>query len=115
MYWLICIIRITSLNAVREKLNSIGCIGMTVSECEGMGRQKGHTETYRGAEYHHQLIPKLKLEIACTQGELELALQAIRETGKSSGDGKVGDGKMFVFPILEAVRIRTGETGKQVI
>ena len=115
MYWIICIIRATALRTVKDKLNDIGCIGMTISECEGMGRQKGHSEQYRGAEYKFSLVPKVKLEIACTQGELNLALQAIREGGKTGADGSIGDGKIFVFQLGEVVRIRTGERGKQVI
>ncbi|HYG75589.1 MAG TPA: P-II family nitrogen regulator [Planctomycetota bacterium] len=115
MYWIICIIRATSLRAVREKLNDIGCLGMTVSECEGYGRQKGHKEVYRGAEYSFQLVPKVRLEIACTQGELNLALQAITEAGRTGPEGSIGDGKIFVLPLEDAVRIRTGESGKQVL
>ena len=115
MFWLICIIRATALREVRARLNDIGVIGMTVSEVEGYGRQQGKGEYYRGAEYQIQLVPKVRLEIACTQGELNLAMQAVREAALTGKDGAVGDGKIFVFGLEDAVRIRTGERGKSVI
>jgi nitrogen regulatory protein PII len=115
MYWLICFIRATALQSVREELENIGCLGVTVSEVEGFGRQRGHTEYYRGAEYQVFMTPKVRLELACTQGELNFALQAIREGAKSGTDGSFGDGKIFVFSLGDAVRIRTGEVGKRAI
>jgi len=115
MYWIVCYIRATAIGAVREALENIGCLGMTVSEVEGFGRQRGHSEFYRGAEYQALMTPKIRLELACTQGELNLALQAIREGARSGPDGSFGDGKIFVFTLSDAVRIRTGESGKRAL
>jgi nitrogen regulatory protein P-II 2 len=115
MFWLIAIIRASSLEKVRENLENIGCIGMTVSEVRGYGRQGGHSEYYRGAEYNIQLVPKVRIEVACTQGALNLALNTIREGGITGPTGALGDGKIFVLKMEEAVRIRTGETGKEVL
>jgi nitrogen regulatory protein PII len=115
MYWLVCLIRATSLQSVREALENIGCLGITVSEVEGFGRQRGHSEFYRGAEYQVLMTPKVRLELACTQGELNLALQAIRDGARTGTDGSFGDGKIFVFTLGDAVRIRTGETGKRAL
>jgi len=115
MYWLIAIIRASSLEQVRENLANIGCEGMTVSEVRGYGRQGGHSEYYRGAEYNVQLVPKVRIEIACTKGALNHALNAIREGGVTGPSGALGDGKVFVLGMEEAVRIRTGEVGKDVL
>ena len=102
------IIKPFKLDDVRESLSEIGVQGMTVTEVKGFGRQKGHTELYRGAEYVVDFLPKVKVEVAVDDGLLDQCLEAI---GKAANTGKVGDGKIFVFSLEEVVRIRTGETG----
>ena len=96
------------LDDVRDALSAIGVKGMTVTEVKGFGRQKGHTELYRGAEYAVDFLPKVKLEIAISTDLVDQAIEAISSAAKT---GKIGDGKIFVFAIDQAVRIRTGETG----
>ena len=96
------------LDDVRDALSAIGVKGMTVTEVKGFGRQKGHTELYRGAEYAVDFLPKVKLEIAISTDLVDQAIEAISGAAKT---GKIGDGKIFVFDIDQAVRIRTGETG----
>jgi len=93
---------------VREALSAIGVQGITVTEVKGFGRQKGHTELYRGAEYVVDFLPKVKIEAALADELVERAIEAIE---KSANTGKIGDGKIFVFDLLQVVRIRTGETG----
>ena len=100
------IIKPFKLDDVREVLTEIGITGMTVSEVKGFGRQKGHTEIYRGAEYVIDFLPKLKLEIAVSDDLAERVVETIRDTANS---GKIGDGKIFVTPLERVVRIRTGE------
>ena len=102
------IIKPFKLDEVREALSEIGVQGITVTEVKGLGRQKGHTELYRGAEYVVDFLPKVKIEAALDDGLVERALEAIE---KSANTGKIGDGKIFVFDLLQVVRIRTGETG----
>ena len=102
------IIKPFRLDDVREALSELGVSGMTVSEVKGFGRQKGHTELYRGAEYVVDFIPKLKIELALPDERLEHVIEAI--TG-AAATGKVGDGKIFVTALEQAIRIRTGETG----
>ena len=102
------IIKPFKLDDVREALSEVGVQGMTVTEVKGYGRQKGHTELYRGAEYVVDFLPKVKIEAAIDDGLLDQAIEAI---SKSANTGKVGDGKIFVTALEEAVRIRTGETG----
>ena len=102
------IIKPFKLDDVREALSEVGVSGMTVTEVKGFGRQKGHTELYRGAEYAVDFLPKVKIEIAVDDGMLDECIEAI---GKSANTGKVGDGKVFVAGLEEIVRIRTGETG----
>ena len=102
------IIKPFKLDDVREALSEIGVQGITVTEVKGFGRQKGHTELYRGAEYVVDFLPKVKIEAAIDDGLLDQAIEAI---SKSANTGKVGDGKIFVTALEEAVRIRTGETG----
>ncbi len=102
------IIKPFKLDDVREALSEIGVQGITVSEVKGFGRQKGHTELYRGAEYRVDFLPKVKLETVVSDGNVESVVNAIRE---SANTGKIGDGKIFVLPIEQAVRIRTGESG----
>jgi nitrogen regulatory protein PII len=102
------IIKPFKLDDVKEALNEIGIQGMTVSEVKGYGRQKGHKEVYRGAEYVVDFIPKIKLEIVVDAGRVEQVVTKIRE---SAFTGKIGDGKIFVLTVEQAVRVRTGETG----
>ncbi len=97
---------------VREALSEIGISGVTATEVKGFGRQKGHTELYRGAEYVVDFLPKVKLEIAVTEDILEQAIAAIV---KSANTGKIGDGKIFVTNLEQVIRIRTGETGNEAI
>ncbi len=106
------IIKPFKLDDVREALSDIGITGITVTEVKGFGRQKGHTELYRGAEYVVDFLPKVKLEIAIAEAELDSAIEAIISAAKT---GKIGDGKIFVSAIEEVVRIRTGETGVDAI
>lgn len=103
------IIKPFKLDEVKEALQEIGVTGMTVTEAKGFGRQKGHTELYRGAEYVVDFLPKLKLETVIAEDLLEAVLEAIQ---KSAGTGKIGDGKIFVSEIEQAIRIRTSETGE---
>ena len=102
------IIKPFKLDEVREALSAIGVQGITVTEVKGFGRQKGHTELYRGAEYVVDFLPKVKIEAAIKSEMLDQVVEAIE---KSANTGKIGDGKIFVFDLLQVVRIRTGETG----
>ena len=102
------IVKPFKLDDVKEALNEIGIQGMTVSEVKGYGRQKGHTELYRGAEYVVDFLPKVKLEIAVDNGLVDPTIEAIIKSAKT---GKIGDGKIFVYPLEQVTRIRTGETG----
>ena len=106
------IIKPCKLDDVREALSEIGVQGMTVTEVKGFGRQKGHTELYRGAEYVVDFLPKVKIEVAIDDGQLEGVVDAIT---KAANTGKVGDGKIFVSPLEEVVRIRTGESGPDAV
>jgi len=101
------IIKPFKLDEVREALSAIGVQGITVTEVKGFGRQKGHTELYRGAEYVVDFLPKVKIEAALTDDLVDRAIEAIE---KAANTGKIGDGKIFVFDLLQVVRIRTGET-----
>jgi len=102
------VIKPFKLDEVKEALQEIGIQGMTVTEAKGFGRQKGHTELYRGAEYVVDFLPKIKIELVLADDQLETAIEAIQNAAKT---GKIGDGKIFVSDISHAVRIRTGETG----
>lgn len=102
------IIKPFKLDDVREALSEVGVSGMTVSEVKGFGRQKGHTELYRGAEYVVDFVPKIKLEVAISDGDVESVVEAITNASRS---GKIGDGKIFVYNLQQVTRIRTGETG----
>ena len=106
------IIKPFKLDDVKDGLNSIGVTGMTVSEVKGFGRQKGHKEIYRGAEYQVDFIPKVKLELIV---DADMADQAVAVITDKAFTGKIGDGKIFVSPVESAVRIRTGETGKEAV
>jgi nitrogen regulatory protein P-II 1 len=102
------IIKPFKLDEVKDALNEIGVMGITVSEVKGFGRQKGHTELYRGAEYVVDFIPKVKLEIAVADDMVPKVLETIENAAKT---GRIGDGKIFILPLEEAIRIRTGEKG----
>lgn len=106
------IIKPFKLDEVREALTEVGITGMTVTEVKGFGRQKGHTELYRGAEYVVDFLPKVKIEAAVQDDQLDQVLEAIEQSAKT---GKIGDGKIFVFPLEQVVRIRTGETGNEAV
>ncbi|MEI6703004.1 MAG: P-II family nitrogen regulator [Deltaproteobacteria bacterium] len=106
------IIKPFKLDEVKDALNAIGIEGITVSEVKGFGRQKGHTELYRGAEYVVDFIPKIKMEIAVSDDLVNKVVETIQTTAKT---GRIGDGKIFIISLEEAVRIRTGETGSEAI
>ncbi len=103
------IVRPHLLEAVKNALQEVGVVGMTISEVKGFGRQKGHTETYRGSEYKVEFLPKIKIEVALPDELVEQAVEAILKTAKT---GKFGDGKVFVSSLDQVVRIRTGERGE---
>ncbi|MDH5517059.1 MAG: P-II family nitrogen regulator [Gammaproteobacteria bacterium] len=106
------IIKPFKLDDVREALSEIGVQGITVTEVKGFGRQKGHTELYRGAEYVVDFLPKVKLEAVVEDGMVDQVIEAV---SKSANTGKIGDGKIFVYPVEQAVRIRTGESGSEAL
>lgn len=106
MQFIVAVIKPFKLDEVREALSEAGINGLTVTEAKGFGRQKGHTELYRGAEYVVDFLPKVKLEIAVSDDMAEVAVETIQKTAYT---GKIGDGKLFVFDLAAAVRIRTGE------
>ncbi len=108
MKLIIAIIKPFKLDEVREALSGVGVQGVTVTEIKGFGRQKGHTELYRGAEYVVDFLPKIKLEVAISDDLVDSAIEAIEQAGRT---GKIGDGKIFVCPLEQVVRIRTGESG----
>jgi nitrogen regulatory protein P-II 1 len=106
------IIKPFKLDEVKDALNEIGIQGMTVTEVKGFGRQKGHTELYRGAEYVIDFIPKIKIEIITSDGLSQKVVATIEQAAKT---GKIGDGKIFVYPVEDVVRIRTGERGESAL
>ena len=106
------IVKPFKLDDVREALSDIGVQGIPVSEVKGFGRQKGHTELYRGAEYVVDFLPKVKIEIVVPDGVVEQVIEAVTRSART---GKIGDGKIFVVPVEQAVRIRTGETGEDAV
>lgn len=112
MKQVVAIIKPFKLDDVRESLSEIGVTGMTVLEVKGFGRQKGHTELYRGAEYVVDFLPKLKLEIAVDDGIVDSVIEAIT---KAANTGKIGDGKIFVYPLEQVIRIRTSESGPEAL
>ncbi len=112
MKLIIAVIKPFKLDDVREALTPLGVQGLTVSEVKGFGRQKGQTEIYRGAEYHVNFLPKVKVEIAVAD---DLAEQVVEAIMKSAHTGKIGDGKIFVMDVERAVRIRTGETNEEAL
>jgi nitrogen regulatory protein P-II 1 len=106
------VIKPFKLDDVKEALNDVGIHGMTVSEVKGYGRQKGHTEIYRGAEYAVDFIPKLKIEIILEDDRLSEVIEVIQ---KAASTGKIGDGKIFILPVDEVIRVRTGEKGSDAL
>ena len=106
------IIKPFKLDEVREALSGIGVQGVTVTEVKGFGRQKGHTELYRGAEYVVDFLPKVRIEVVVTEAILDSVIETI---SRSARTGKIGDGKIFVVPVEQAIRIRTGETGEDAV
>ena len=112
MKMITAVIKPFKLDDVRDALAEIGIQGMTITEVKGFGRQKGHTELYRGAEYVVDFVPKVKLELAVRGEQVEAAVEAII---RSAGTGKIGDGKIFITALEQVVRIRTGETGGEAI
>ena len=106
------IIKPFKLEEVRQSLDAIGITGMTITEVKGFGRQKGHTELYRGAEYVIDFLPKIKIEIAVSTEQVDLAISAI---STSASTGKIGDGKIFISPLEKVIRIRTGEVDQDAI
>jgi len=112
MKFITAIIKPFKLDEVREALSAIGVQGITVTEVKGFGRQKGHTELYRGAEYVVDFLPKVKIEAAVKSELLDQVIEAIE---KSANTGKIGDGKIFVVDLEQAIRIRTGETGSEAL
>jgi nitrogen regulatory protein P-II 2 len=112
MKLIVAIIKPFKLDDVREALSEIGVQGMTVTEVKGFGRQKGHTELYRGAEYVVDFLPKIKIEIAVADEHVEKVVEAILQAART---GKIGDGKIFISPLDEVIRIRTSETGPDAV
>ena len=112
MKLIVAVIKPFKLDDVREALSELGVSGITVTEVKGFGRQKGHTELYRGAEYVVDFLPKIKLEIAIEEERVDAAVEAI---SKAAHTGKIGDGKIFVYSLDQAIRIRTGQTGKDAL
>jgi nitrogen regulatory protein P-II 1 len=106
------IVRPSKLDDIREALEEIGVKGMTISEVKGYGRQKGHTELYRGSEYNIDFLPKVKIEVIVGDGMLDKVIKTIITNAKT---GQVGDGKIFIFPIEEVIRVRTAEVGEDAI
>ncbi len=106
------IIKPFKLDDVKDALNGIGITGMTISEVKGYGRQKGHTEIYRGAEYVVDFIPKVKIEIVVDADHVDQVVETVREAANT---GKIGDGKIFVIPIERVIRVRTGEEGRDAV
>lgn len=106
------IIKPFKLDDVRESLSAIGIAGLTITEIKGFGRQKGHTELYRGAEYRVDFLPKIKIEMVIADNLLDRAIEAITEAART---GKIGDGKIFVYNVEQALRIRTGEEGEDAL
>jgi len=106
------IIKPFKLDDVKEALQDIGLQGMTVTDIRGFGRQKGHTELYRGAEYVVDFLPKVKIELVVEDGMVERTVETIKNAAHS---GRIGDGKIFIIPVDEAIRIRTGETGREAL
>jgi nitrogen regulatory protein P-II 2 len=112
MKLILAVVKPFKLEEVRTALDRLGIKGMTVSEANGYGRQKGHTEIYRGSEYNVAFMPKVRLEMAVGDNEVDAAVEAIRAAART---GQIGDGKIFVLPLERAMRVRTGETGEEAL
>ena len=112
MKYVIAIVKPSRIEEVRKALSDIGVNGMSLSETKGYGRQKGHTEIYRGAEYQVDFVPKSKIEVAIDDTQLQRVVETISRTART---GKIGDGKIFVLELAETIRIRTGETGSDAL
>lgn len=115
MKYIVAIIQPSRLEAVKEALSKVEVFRLTVSDVQGLGRQKGHTEVYRGHEYQVNLLRKVKLEIAVNEEFVQPTVDAIISGGRTGEEGKIGDGKIFILPLEEVVRIRTGERGSEAI
>lgn len=115
MKYIIAIIQPTKLEAVKEALSHIEVFRLTVSDVQGIGRQKGHTEIYRGHEYQINFVNKVKLEIAVDDDYVESTIQAISDSARTGDQGKIGDGKIFILPLEDALRIRTRERGSEAL
>lgn len=109
------IINPSRLEAVKDALSEVGIDRLTVSDVQGFGRQKGHTEIYRGQEYTVDLLNKTKIEVAVSDNDIERVVSAIVSSAKAAKEGKIGDGKIFILPLNEVVRVRTGETGENAL
>jgi nitrogen regulatory protein PII len=112
MKMIVAVVKPFALEAVRAALSDLGVEGMTVSEVRGYGRQKGHTEIYRGAEYVVAFLPKVKIEVVVEDGQVEAVLKAVAGVANT---GRIGDGKMFVLEVIDAIRVRTGERGSAAV
>ena len=112
MKMITAVIKPFKLDDVREAISEVGVQGMTMTEVKGFGRQRGHTELYRGAEYVVDFLPKVKLEVAVDEDRIDQVVEAI---SRSAATGKIGDGKIFITPVEQVVRIRTGETGPEAL
>jgi len=115
MKYIIAIVQPSRLEAVKEALSKVEVFRLTVSDVQGLGRQKGHTEVYRGHEYQVNLVRKVKLEIAVNEEFVEPTIEAIIRGARSGEEGKIGDGKIFIMPLEDVIRIRTGERGGEAI
>ena len=115
MKYIVAVVQPSRLETVKEALSKVEVFRLTVSDVQGVGRQKGHTEVYRGHEYEVNLIRKVKLEIVVNDDFVEPTIEAIVKGGRSGPEGKIGDGKIFVMPLEDCVRIRTGERGGEAI
>jgi len=115
MKYIVAIVQPSRLEAVKESLSKVEVFRLTVGDVQGLGRQKGHTEVYRGHEYQVNLIRKVKLEIVVNDEFVEPTIEAIIKGGRTGDEGKIGDGKIFVMPLDDVVRIRTGERGSEAI
>lgn len=113
MKYIVAVVQPSRLEAVKEALSNVEVFRLTVSDAQGLGRQKGHTEVYRGHEYQVNLVQKVKLEIAVTDEFVEPTIEAIIRGGRTGEEGKIGDGKIFVLPLEDCIRIRTGERGNE--
>jgi nitrogen regulatory protein P-II 1 len=115
MKYIVAIIQPSRLEAVKEALSTIEVFRLTVTEAQGIGRQRGHTEVYRGHEYHINFIHKVKLEIAVDDKYVEPTIEAIANAARTGAEGKIGDGKIFILPLEDVVRIRTRERGSEAL